>query len=86
MLMGAKHLTNIDGRDIILYEKRMKRKQGGIEMEILLAVLLTVGVSYLLFGVFQWVEKGLRYAMPWWIAWFLFHAIVLEALRLIGGF
>jgi hypothetical protein len=55
-------------------------------MEILLAVLLTVGVSYLLFGVFQWVEKGLRYAVPWWIAWFLFHAIVFEALRLIGGF
>ena len=22
----------------------------------------------------------------WWIAWFLFHAIVFEALRLIGGF
>ena len=27
-------------------------------MEILLAVLLTVGVSYLLFGVFNWVKKG----------------------------
>lgn len=55
-------------------------------MEILLAVLLTVGVSYLLFGVFNWVEKGLRYAVPWWIAWFLFHAIVYKMLCMIGGF
>ena len=55
-------------------------------MEILLAVLLAVGASYLLFGVFNWVEKGLWYAVPWWMAWFLFHAIVFEALRLIGGF
>ena len=54
-------------------------------MEILLAALLAVGVSYLLLGVFNWAEKGLRYAVPWWIAWFLFHAIVFEALRLIGG-
>lgn len=55
-------------------------------MEILLAVLLTIGVNYLLFAVFQWVEKGLRYAVPWRMAWFLFHAIVYEMLRMIGGF
>ena len=55
-------------------------------MKILLAVILTVRVSCLLFGVFNWVEKGLRYAVPWWMAWFLFHVITFGALRLTGGF
>lgn len=26
-------MTNIDGRDIMLYEKRRKRKQGGLKMK-----------------------------------------------------
>lgn len=46
--MGAKHLTNIDGRDIILYEKRRKRKQGGIRMEEILRFFVAKWLGNLL--------------------------------------
>jgi hypothetical protein len=55
-------------------------------MEILLFGLFAAGFGCLLISTHSWAYDGLRYAIPWWVAWFVLHGalIVIEILRVKG--
>lgn len=58
-------------------------------MEILLFGLFAAGVGCLLISTHSLVYDGLRYAIPWWVAWFIIHGgtfvgMILMAKGIIG--
>ncbi len=55
-------------------------------MEVLLFGLFAAGFGCLLFSTHSLVYDGLRYAIPWWVAWFVLHGtlVVIEILRVKG--
>lgn len=58
-------------------------------MEILLFGLFAAGFGCLLISTHSLVYDGLRYAIPWWVAWFIIHGgtfvgMILMAKGIIG--
>lgn len=58
-------------------------------IEILLFAGMMFGFGFLAIGTHSWIYDGLRYAIPWFVAWFIIHGgtfvgILLMAKGIIG--
>ena len=58
-------------------------------MEILLLAGMLYGIGYLAIGTHSLIYDGFRYAIPWFVAWFIIHGgtfvgILLMAKGIIG--
>ena len=43
-------------------------------IEILLLAGMLFGFGFLAIGTHSWIYDGVRYAIPWYVAWFIIHS------------
>ena len=55
-------------------------------ISFLLFTGMLLGFELLFIGTHSCIYDGLRYAIPWWVAWFVLHGalVVIEILRVKG--